>query len=56
MSFAASYGTLVKELRLNSRAIFVVDAGGTLRHVEYVKEIASHPDYDAALAAARDAV
>ncbi len=56
MSFANSYGTLVKELRLNSRAIFVVDAAGRLRHVEYVKEIASHPDYDAALAATRDAV
>ena len=56
MSFAANYGTLVKELRLNSRAIFVVDGGGSIRHVEYVKEIASHPDYDAALAAAKDAV
>jgi thiol peroxidase len=56
MSFGASYGTLVKELRLESRAIFVVDAAGRIRYVEYVKEIASHPDYEAALAAAKDAV
>ena len=55
-SFGASYGTLVKELRLESRAIFVVDAGGCIRYVEYVKEIASHPDYESALAAAKDAV
>jgi thiol peroxidase len=56
MSFATSYGTLVKELRLESRAIFVVDADGRIRYAEYVKEIASHPDYEAALAAAKGAV
>ena len=33
------------------RAIFVVDAGGTIKHAEYVREIASEPNYDAALAA-----
>ena len=52
-SFGTAYGTLVKELRLNCRAIFVLDAEDRLRHVEYVKEIASHPDYDAVLAAVR---
>ncbi|MBI2104807.1 MAG: thiol peroxidase [Candidatus Omnitrophica bacterium] len=52
-SFGRAYGTLVKELRLLSRAVFVVDAGGTVRYVEYVPEIASHPNYDAALAAVR---
>jgi hypothetical protein len=30
-------------------------ASAELRHVEYVKEIASEPNYDAALAAARSA-
>jgi thioredoxin-dependent peroxiredoxin len=52
-SFGLAYGTLVKELRLNARAVFVVDKEGVLRHVEYVKEIASHPDYDTALKVAR---
>lgn len=47
--FGSHYGTLIKELRLNCRAIFVVDPEGTLRHVEYVKEVAEHPDYEAAL-------
>jgi thiol peroxidase len=52
-SFGAAYGTLIKELRLESRAIFVVDKGGKLTHVEYVKEVGEHPNYDAALAAAK---
>ena len=52
-SFGLAYGTLIKELRLLSRAIFVVDAGGTVRYVEYVPEVTSHPNYDAALAAVR---
>ncbi|MCW5976991.1 MAG: thiol peroxidase [Bryobacteraceae bacterium] len=52
-SFGEAYGTLIKELRIESRAIFVVDKDNTLRHVEYVKEVGEHPDYDAALAAAR---
>ncbi len=54
-SFGQAYGTLMPELRLESRAIFVVDKANTLRHVEYVKEVAEHPDYDAAIAAARAA-
>jgi thioredoxin-dependent peroxiredoxin len=53
-SFGRNYGTLIKGLRLEARAIFVVDEAGVLRHVEYVDEVTSHPDYDAALAAARE--
>ena len=52
-SFAHAYGTLIKELRLLARSIFVVDQQDTVRHVEYVKEVTSHPNYDAALAAVR---
>ena len=54
-SFGSNYGTLIKELRIHSRAIFVVDKGNVIRHVEYVKEVADHPDYEAALKAARAA-
>lgn len=53
-SFGENYGTLIKEWRILSRAIFVVDKGGTLRHVEYVKEVADHPDYEAAVNKARE--
>ena len=52
-SFGSHYGTLIKELRIESRAIFVIGEDNTLRYVEYVKEVADHPDYDAALAAAK---
>jgi len=44
-----------KELRIESRAIFVLDRSNKIRHVEYVKEVADHPNYDTALAAARGA-
>src|SRR5579871_6242557 len=55
-SFGTSYGTLIKELRILIRAIFVLDKDNTLRHVEYVKEVGEHPNYDAALSAARTAL
>ena len=54
-SFGSNYGTLIKEMRIESRAIFVVDSQNRIRHVEYVKEVADHPNYEAALAAARSA-
>jgi thioredoxin-dependent peroxiredoxin len=54
-SFGSHYGTLIKELRIESRAIFVLDRNNTVRHAEYVKEVAEHPNYDAALSAARAA-
>ena len=54
-SFGEAYGTLIKDLRIESRAIFVLDKGNTIRYVEYVKEVADHPNYDAALAAAKTA-
>ena len=52
-SFGEHYGTMIKELRIESRAIFVLDKDNTIKHVEYVKEVAEHPNYDAALNAAR---
>src|SRR5438128_7797656 len=54
-SFGEAYGTLIKDLRIESRAIFVLDKDNVIRHVEYVKEVADHPNYDAALAAAKSA-
>ena len=52
-SFGRAYGTLIKELRLLARAVFVVDAAGTIRYAEYVPEVTAHPNYDAALAVVR---
>ena len=52
-AYGRAYGTLIKELRLLSRSIFVVDGTGTVRYVEYVPEVTTHPNYAAALAAAQ---
>jgi thiol peroxidase len=48
-SFSRAFGTLIKELHLSSRAVFVVDDQDTVRYVEYVPEVTSHPNYEAAL-------
>jgi thiol peroxidase len=40
-------------MALLSRAVFVVDAGGKIVYAEYVPEVASHPNYDTALAAVK---
>ncbi len=52
-SFGEHYGTLIKELRIESRAIFVIGKDNTVKHAEYVKEVSEHPNYDAALKAAK---
>lgn len=52
-SFGTAYGTLIDELRIESRAIFVIDANNVIQHVEYVGEVADAPNYDTALEAAR---
>ena len=54
-SFGSNYGTLIKDLRIESRAIFVIDPENKIRHAEYVKEVADFPNYEAALTAARGA-
>jgi thiol peroxidase len=57
-SFGRNYGVLIEGLPipLLARAIFVVDASDTIRYVQYVPEIATEPDYDAALAALKGVV
>jgi thiol peroxidase len=52
-SFGQNYGVLIEGLPLPllSRAVFVVDKDGKITYAEYVPEVASHPNYEAALAA-----
>jgi thioredoxin-dependent peroxiredoxin len=52
-SFGKAYGTLITSLPLPllTRAVFVVDKDGKITYAEYVSEVTSHPNYDAALAA-----
>jgi len=55
-AFGLAYGVLIKELRLLTRAVFVVDRKGVVRYVELVREITHEPDYDAALTAVKECV
>ncbi len=52
-SFGQAYGTLIKELRILSRAIFVVGPDDKVKYVEYVPEVGDFPNFDAALEAAK---
>jgi len=50
-NFGNSYGTLIEELKILSRAVFVLDANGKVVYAQYVPEVATEPDYEPALAA-----
>jgi len=55
-SFGKNYGVLINGGpldRLDARAVFVVGPDNKIKYVEYVRDIAEQPNYDAALAAAR---
>jgi len=55
-SFARNYGVLISGGpldRLTARAVFVIGPDDKVRHVEYVKDITEHPNYEAILAAAK---
>lgn len=52
LSFGLAYGVVIGELRLLSRAVFVVDADDTVLHAEYVPAIEAQPDYDRVVRAA----
>src|SRR5437660_8331874 len=54
-SFGEGYGTLIKDLRIESRAIFVLDKDNVIRQLDYVKAVSKPPNDDAALAAAKAA-
>ncbi len=52
-SFGKAFGVLEPSRQLLARAVFVIDASDTVRYVEYVPEVTTEPNYDAALEAAR---
>jgi len=53
-AFGKAYGVLIKDLRLLARAVFVVDKTGIIRYQQLVQEIATEPDYEGALKAAKE--
>jgi thioredoxin-dependent peroxiredoxin len=51
-SFGINYGLLIAELGLLARAVVVIGKDKNIAYVQIVPEVASEPDYDAALKAA----
>lgn len=55
-TFGEDYGVLIFSGPLEcclALAIFVVNPEGKITYVEYVKKVAEHPNYDAAIEAAK---
>jgi thioredoxin-dependent peroxiredoxin len=52
-SFGRAWGLLIKELHLEARSVYVIDASGVVRYAQVVPEMTHEPDYDAAIAAAK---
>jgi len=48
-SFGNNWGTLIEELKILTRAVFVLDKDGKVVYAQYVPEVTSEPDYDKAL-------
>lgn len=51
--FAHTFGAYLPNVGLIARSIFLLDENNTVQYVEYVPEVTDHPNYEAALAAAR---
>jgi thiol peroxidase len=50
-TFGKNWGMLIEELKILARGAFVLDKDGKVVYAETVKEVASEPNYDAALKA-----
>jgi thiol peroxidase len=53
--FGDDYGLTIEELKLLTRAVFVLDSKGTVVYKEIVKEVTQEPDYAKALQALKSA-
>lgn len=47
--FAKKYSTLINELRLLNRAVFVIDRDDTIVYAEYLDQNTDLPDYEKAI-------
>ncbi|RXI98552.1 thiol peroxidase [Anaerobacillus alkaliphilus] len=53
LSFGKAFGVAIEELRLLTRSVFVLDTDGKVVYTEYVPEATDHPNYEAAILAAK---
>ncbi|TWX56238.1 thiol peroxidase [Colwellia hornerae] len=48
-NFGSTYGLLIKDMGLLTRAIFIIDSSGIIAYKEIVADISKHPNYELAL-------
>ena len=53
-SSGRDYALLINEWHLLARAVFVLDADNVIRYVEYVDNLNTEPDFEAAIAAVKE--
>jgi len=53
-SFGKTYGVLMEEWRMLARAVLVLDKTNTVVYVEYLENVNTDPDYEAALVAVKE--
>ena len=53
-NFGESFGLIIKDMGLLTRAIFIIDNQGVIKYKELVANISEHPDYTSALSAVKD--
>lgn len=51
LDFGKKYGVVIEDMKILTRAVFVIDKDGIVRYAEYVPEVSDSPDFDKALAA-----
>lgn len=48
-SFSKDYGVFMEGLCLLARAVFIIDAQGIIRYIQFVEEVSNEPDYKSIL-------
>lgn len=56
LDFGYKYGFVIEELRLLARGTIIIDKDDIIKYAEYVPEIATEPDYDAALKVVKELI
>jgi len=50
-NFGKNWGTRIEELKIECRAVFVLDKDAKVTYAQYVPEVTTEPDYDSAIGA-----
>lgn len=53
LDFGQKYGFILDEVRLLERGVVIIDQNREVKYVEYLEEVANHPNYEAALDAVK---